>query len=400
MRVLTIAGEALRQELADHLASLPGIEAVPSQAGVPELEDLQQIIRVYRPDCLLVDFEDQPRAEVLIGEAEDLLAGVQIVAVAAKVDPALTLKLMHMGVRECLARPIRADELREILGFVQKNLAAHPAAARRQADLFTFFPAKAGVGTSTVCLGTSCALAEELGARTLLLDCDLAAGIVKFHLKVSNSASLLDAIVHAKNLDANLWEHMMGKYGKLDVLHGGSLVAPPAIDPADLQQVLAFARARYEVICADLASAVDQWSIHLMRESRRIFLVTSPEVASVHLAQARVKSFRELGLLDRVNLVVNRKDYRRGHLDDNVIAEAVGIPVAFYIGNDYDACSNALLKGAPVPSASDVGRSIMNLARSMRNDLAAPPAEPHHRHKFLEFFHVVQEEDPITVWRD
>jgi hypothetical protein len=87
-------------------------------------------------------------------------------------------------------------------------------------------------------------------------------------------------------------------------------------------------------------------------------------------------------------------------LDDNVIAEAVGIPVAFYIGNDYDACSNALLKGAPVPSASDVGRSIMNLARSMRNDLAAPPAEPHHRHKFLEFFHVVQEEDPITVWRD
>jgi Flp pilus assembly CpaE family ATPase len=48
----------------------------------------------------------------------------------------------------------------------------HPSPALRYADLYTFLPAKPGVGTSAIAISASCALAEDIGARTLLMDCE------------------------------------------------------------------------------------------------------------------------------------------------------------------------------------------------------------------------------------
>jgi len=181
-------------------------------------------------------------------------------------------------------------------------------------------------------------------------------------------------------------------------LHAGNLIAPPRINATSLQRVLSIARAQYQVICADLGSVLDEFSIELLRESQRIFLVTTPEVPSVHLAQARARSLSDLGLEDRINLVLNRKDHWRGHLDAGIIAEAVGLPVAFSIGNDYATCSKAIIDGAAIPGASDIGRGILELAHSLRTDL--PNAIPRgYGRKFLEFFHVSHVEDPTTVWR-
>ena len=74
---------------------------------------------------------------------------------------------------------------------------------------------------------------------TLLLDCDLAAGLVNYHLKLSNSSSILDALHHSASLDEDLWRQMVGKHDNLDVLHAGGLNPPSSVDPADLQRVLA-----------------------------------------------------------------------------------------------------------------------------------------------------------------
>jgi Flp pilus assembly CpaE family ATPase len=67
----------------------------------------------------------------------------------------------------------------------------------KSSDLYTFLPAKPGVGTSTIALSTSCALAEEMNAHTLLMDCDLAAGAIQFLLKLGQSASVIDAVNHS-----------------------------------------------------------------------------------------------------------------------------------------------------------------------------------------------------------
>ncbi|HXP83665.1 MAG TPA: hypothetical protein VN841_03040 [Bryobacteraceae bacterium] len=399
LRVLTVLpDQALSQVLAAELARLPDVHLALSLSAFPDLESLQRTIRVHKPDVVILDVES-PEAEALLAGMDNILPGLPVVGIAHKVSGDLAHQLLHWGIREYLELPVTPEKVRELVDFLQTVLRKHPPAAARPADLYTFFPAKPGCGTTTIALSTSCALAEELSAHTLLLDCDLAAGIVNFHLKLGHSASMLDALGHAENLDPDLWHQMVGKCGKLEVLHAGGLMPPPPLDPASLQKVLAVARALYEVVVADLGSNLDALSIELMRESRRIFLVTTPEVAAVHLAQVRVNSLTDLGLVDRVSLVLNRKDTCKGQLNSAEVSEATGMPVAYSIGNDYQTCSDATLRGAPVARESDIGQDILHLANSLRADPSqALPPPP--RRRFLEFFKVARGSDPTVVWRD
>jgi Flp pilus assembly CpaE family ATPase len=63
--------------------------------------------------------------------------------------------------------------------------------------------------------------------KTLLLDCDLAAGTIQFLLKLGSTASLVDALAHADALDEDLWRQMVARWDKLDVLQAGELDTRP-----------------------------------------------------------------------------------------------------------------------------------------------------------------------------
>jgi pilus assembly protein CpaE len=265
-------------------------------------------------------------------------------------------------------------------------------------DLYTFLPAKPGVGCSTITMSTSCALAEEIGARTLLLDCDLAAGTIKFLLKLGSSSSIVDAMGHALNLDEGLWTHMVGQWDKLDVLHAGELAPPPSIDLNSLRAVLAIARSQYQVICADLASSMDEFTIDLMRQSRKIFVVTTPEVVPLYMAGQRIHALKSLGLDDKVNLLLNRKSGRRGDIADEDVVRATGMPIAFSFCNDYCDVGTSIVKGSPVSNDCKLGQSILNLARSVAPGTSSK--EPSQPRRFLEFFHVPKVPEADEVYHD
>jgi pilus assembly protein CpaE len=301
---------------------------------------------------------------------------------------------MHLGIREHLTSPIEESKLAAAVEAVKQRLRTHPVSAPSPADIYTFLPAKPGVGTSTIAVSTSCALAEDLGVKTLLLDGDLTAGTIQFLLKLGPTASVIDALRHAENLDEDLWSQMVGKWDKLEVLHAGELDTPPGMELPGLEPVLSMARSQYEVICADLGSHFDPLSMALLKDSRRIFLVTTPEVAPLHLARARMRRLTELGLNDRVSLLLNRKV--RSKVADSDVEKAVGIPVSYSFSDDYLGVQDAVLRASPVPQGSELGESILNLAHSLAPHRELKQTSRHR--KFLKFFHVSRTHDTDVVW--
>jgi pilus assembly protein CpaE len=389
---------AQSRELAAILLDTPEVEVVRTLSAYPAVDDLLRIIRVRGVDLMFLCVDDFSRAEILATCVDDLKPGLPIITVGGHSDPELAHKLMRLGIREHLTSPIDRQVLATAIDSVRRRMKKMPATVLRLADLYTFLPAKPGAGASTIAVNTSHALADDLGARTLLLDCHLAAGTIKFLLKLGNSASIVDAIGRADNLDEDMWCQMMGKWGKLDVLHAGRLDSPVNIDLPGLHRVLAMARSQYEVICADLASSLDPFSLDMMRESRRIFLVTTPEVLPLHLAGERVRCLSEQGLGDRISLLLNRKDSLRESLADGEVARLVGMPVAYTFTNDYVSVQNSILKGSAISYPSDLGRSIQELAHSLVPHLE--PKENPRRRKFLEFFHVPRLREADGVWHD
>jgi hypothetical protein len=136
-----------------------------------------------------------------------------------------------------------------------------------------------------------------------------------------------------------------------------------------------------------------------MHEARRIFLVTTPELVPLYLAD-RLKHFKELGLADKVSLLLNRKNAAHRGLSDTEASQMVGLPIAHTFSNDYPGVQGAILDGVPISQRSSLGQSIMTLARSLAPAVSMHDAPPVHQRKFLELFHVPSARDHETVRRD
>ena len=398
--ILVVPDETLHHNLVEALVEFPEIEVVRQVAPYPAPEDLLRIIRARRPDFIFISSEDFPRFQALAAAVDDRMPGLPVISVVREANPAeLIPKLMHLGVRDLLTSPITHEKLGETVASLARQLAKRPAPVVRLGDIYAFLPAKPGVGSSTITVSTSCALADELHVRTLLLDCDLMAGVTRFLLKLGNSSSIVNALEHADSLDEDLWAQMVGHWDGLEVLHAGELAPPATLTAASLEIVLGFARAQYDTICADLASSLDPFTVQIMHEARQVFLVTTPELVPLYLTADRFRHLKELGLADKVSLLLNRKNPGHRGLSDGDVAHLAGLPIAHEFCNDYPGVQGAILDGAPVPHRSSLGHSIMALARSIAPSAPGHNAPPRPR-KFLEFFHVPSARDHETVWRD
>jgi pilus assembly protein CpaE len=396
--IVVIPDPALNHDLVTALAEFPEIELVRQVAPYPEPDDFLRIVRARRPDFVFISAQDFDQFQALAAAVDVRMPGLPVISVLHDADPALIPKLMHLGVRDLLTSPITHQKLAETLASLAEQLTKRPPPVVRLGDLYAFLPAKPGVGASTIAVSTSCALSDELHIRTLLLDCDLMAGVTKFLLKLGNSSSIVNALDHADALDEDLWSQMVGHWDGLEVLHAGELVPPTNLTSASLEVVLGFARGLYDTICADLASSLDPFTVQIMREARRIFLVTTPELVPLYLAADRLRRLKDLGLAEKVSLLLNRKNPGHRGLSDGEAAQLAGLPVAYSFSNDYAGVQGAILDGVPVSHRSGLGHSIMALAQSLAPAASHHEAPPRQR-RFLEFFHVPSSPDRETAWK-
>ncbi|HEY1756280.1 MAG TPA: hypothetical protein VGG72_12840 [Bryobacteraceae bacterium] len=391
--LLICANQRVKEGIAASLFRIPDLDLVREWERHPSPDALLRSIRIRGVNLVLLDADDFDRAKDLAAAMDHQMPGIPVITFGSQEGLKRLPRMKHKGMRDHLMLPVSDAALADGVFSARRRLQTHPLAEAKLSDLYTFLPAKAGVGASTIALSTSCALAEELGARTLLLDCDLHSGAIQFLLKLGDGASIVEAMKLGGNLDEDRWSQMVGHSGKLEVLHAGGLEAEPDADLEGLQQVLGMARAQYEVICADLPSSLDSLSVALMQESRRIFLVTTPEVVPLYLAAARLRRLTDLGLAGRISLLLNRKSSKK--LGDEQVAEMVGIPVMHRFSNDYKGVQSSILNSAPVAQASDLGQSILNLAHSLAPHLEVKPA--HTQRRFLEFFRVSSVNETMTM---
>jgi pilus assembly protein CpaE len=276
------------------------------------------------------------------------------------------------------------ESLGELAGVVERAAAAldrSPVNIAVTDEVITILPAKPGVGCSTVALNASVALADDPSARVLLADFDLNCGMIAFMLRLEAEHSLVDAAEHAAHLDEDLWPKLVSKAGALDVLPAGPMRPGFRIEPPAMRYLLDFARRNYSVVCADLSGLMERFSVELMQESKRIFLVTTAELPALHLARQKLDYLRSLDLEGRVSLVLNRA--QKGALVSSAeIEKIIGLPVAIEVPNDYRGVHKALSEAKPVNARSELGRSYVELARRI---LSKQP-EPKRERRFVDYF--------------
>lgn len=368
---LTLALEASAQvEVARTLDHYPtGIEMIRS-------------VRALAAEILFINFESLKKGLEIIHILEAEGSPLQIVGFDKKLDPAVLRETMRAGVREFLAEPFEARAVLETLASIKTQFDRRPAVYQSTNQIFSFLPSKAGVGTSTIAANVSAALARRPDTRVLLSDFDLNSGMLRFMLKLTNDFSVPDAIDRAGDVDENLWPQLVTAVQGMDVLHAGRLNPNYRIEPSQISNLVAFMRRTYQVLCFDLSGNLEKYSLELMQESKRILLVCTGEIPSLHLAREKMAFLKEQALSARVAVVLNRMDKHPLFSKDQV-EDLLGVPVARVFANDYQAVNRSVEAGKLLDPDTDLGRSFADFAAQLMDQPGVKPEGA--KRRFLEF---------------
>src|SRR5579863_9753245 len=148
LRTLLICpDDELGRQFGDVLPEMPDLEVSRVLREYPSPEELLRTIRVRKTELLFLCVDDFARAELLAKCVDDLMPGFPVVTVSSREGVEVLHKLMHLGIREHLASPVTLAAVMAVIERVNTRLKTHPVAGLRPSDLYTFLPAKPGVGT-------------------------------------------------------------------------------------------------------------------------------------------------------------------------------------------------------------------------------------------------------------
>jgi pilus assembly protein CpaE len=287
-------------------------------------------------------------------------AGVAVVAVGPK-DPDLILGSLREGARHFVVDSDEA-ELRRVV----EALAGTAAPAGRLGQLTALFATRGGVGATTVGVNLAGALARQQD-RVCLLDFDLLLGDVQPFLDLSGGYSLSDVMTNMTRLDREVLDASVTRHasGVHVIAQSGKLEEAERIRTGGVRALLDFLRGHYQQLVVDGLCGFDELSLQVLDACQQIVMVLTQDVPSVRSTRRCLELFRQLGYADRqIKLVVNR--YQRGsEITAEVISEAVGLPVAHTLANDFASASAAINRGVVLHEAaprSPLTRDLESLA--------------------------------------
>lgn len=334
--------------------------------GYPPRQTLEIRLRQVQPDVVLIDLVSSLDAACeLIQIITQVSPLSHVIGLHNANDSEALLRSLRLGASDFLYAPFDPAAQLEAAERLRRLKEPDQPADRELGRVIAFASSKPGSGASTLSAQTAFTLKKLTGRRVLLLDLDLMGGTIGFYLKLNHAYSMLDAIEHANRLNPAVWSSMIAHCGGIDILPAPD--APISADvPGDrLHSVLQYARMLYDWVVVDLPAIFYRPSLLMLTEADYMFLVSTGELPSLHLARKAITMLTQLGLTkDRYRLLVNRVNKRDGiGLAD--LEKIFNSPVDAMFPNDYFSLHRVVTLGQPLGADCELGKAVEGLARKI-----------------------------------
>jgi pilus assembly protein CpaE len=310
------------------------------------IEVLKALSAAY-PDLLLAAAHPAPSAELILGA-------------------------MRAGASEFLTPPF---DLRRLTRNVGRPLLLSTAAAPK-GKVIAFLPAQSGNGASTAALHAACAAARELRDKVLLVELDFHCSVLRQRLKVEPARGIAEILERTGDLE-ELWPWVVQPWNGIDLLP--SPASSRSMACKSLQQlpnVVSFAASRYSTVVLDLPSALMTSTRQLLALTDELYLICTPEVASLYLARRRALELLDMGMPKAsLRVVINRAGSAQ-RLPTQDLAQAIGFPVYCSLDNDYLALNQAWEEAKLLSREAGLGRQLHELGAAMVGVTQPAPQAP------------------------
>jgi pilus assembly protein CpaE len=317
---------------------------------------------------VVVGLTEQQHALALIQEISRSRPDIVIAAADIARESEAVIAAMRAGATEFLAPPFELLHLQEAL---DKRSAGD--GTKKPGRLTAVLPSRGGSGASMVAVHLANSISRISKCRVLLVDFDFQAGSIAFRLGVNPEFTLADALGRIDIVD-ELWQRLAYQREGFELLAApASFKSMPLENLGRLPALFQSALETYPHVVVDMPPGMFSVSEAVLQQADQVYLVTAPEVVALHLARRRVSELLELGVpKERIKLIVNRIDSKQP-LREKEIEQAVGLPVARALSNDYASVSGAAMKGLLLDTDSGLGSQIHSLARHITGEELRQP---------------------------
>jgi len=354
------------REIADQfshsVARVRGFQVMSDLKMYPTQQTLEMRLRQLRPDVILLDLAtDLDAACELIRFIAGQKPAIQVVGLHVKNDSDAILRSLRVGAAEFLHAPFDPSIQEAAISRLQRLIQPEPGAERELGKVIIFSSTKPGSGASTLAAQTAFALQRMTGKRVLLADFDLMGGTIGFYLKLDQTHSVVDILQHSERMDARVWSSMTSNAGLIEVLPSPEMPYSEPVDPGRLHDVIQYARMLYDWVIVDLPSIFNRISLLALSQSDRAFLVSTSELASLHLARRAIKLLNHLGFdSSRFQMVI--KLDKRDNLSESDLSKLLGNPIDISLPNDYFSLHRVVTLGEALDGDTELGKAVEELA--------------------------------------
>jgi MinD-like ATPase involved in chromosome partitioning or flagellar assembly len=323
-----------------------------------------RLLKTYNCELIVIDLEDWPEAANWLRQIRRADVDSMIVGFRSGWNRLEQADFEEAGVTDLIRAPFSPLEL---------EAAVYQALHRRypvaNPNLLILMPAKAGTGCSTVALNLAAELHHEQKKKVLLIEADRRSGVLSILLDLETRSSLDDALSVAATMTPVQWQQFYEDLG-IHMLLANPRKRGPLPGWIHYFYLLRFVNGRYDYIVVDMPEVVNQATAELVRAANRVYLVCTPEVPSLKMAELRRQELLDCEIgRDQIQVILNR--WEKGGLSMQAVEKTLGQPVFATLANDYTAVRDSITESRVVAGNSQFSRDCAALARKL---VGLPPA--------------------------
>ncbi|HEX4168222.1 MAG TPA: AAA family ATPase [Bryobacteraceae bacterium] len=370
--------------LRDNIVGVLEQERGSNPLGVQDARDWPNVVETLRqeqPEVLMLELGPVlARLGDALREVRSCTPHTKVVALHPSADTESILAALRSGVHEFVHPPWQ-DTLWPAL---ERVISLDSAPGDRQGKIIGFLSAKGGCGATTIACHVAADLRRQTKSKVLLVDLDLASGMVGFAMKVQTSYSVIDAVQNLSRLDESLWKALIveAKPG-LDIVPAPSTISSDSyIAKDDLCQLIRFMRMHHDWVVLDLGRSLNRFAADIYEDLDQLFLVSVLEVTALHGLKTIVRRLTDRGEnLEKLQLILNRTP-KMMDMSTEDLAKILGRPLYAMLPNDYPSLYRAYSNGTLLPPEDRLAKQFSALTSKM---IGVSAAQPKNKKKFRLF---------------
>ncbi len=358
----------IRQQVGD-MVEISAVEPDPTKG--------LEAVRANQPSLAVLFLDNDPEA-IFDVTSQIKLDGCTTMIVSRQRDPERILRAMRSGAKDFAYLEEGNDDVRRAilnLSLASPAPTAQPASAR--GTVVAVFGCKGGVGATAIATGLAGALLPEgpdQKGQVVLLDVNFQMGDVLVFLDLASRYTWRDLINNLHRLDEDLLHQSLTvhQHGVYVVSQSDAVEEADELSPAGIAKAIAFLRRHFEFVVVDGLRDFSETSLVVLDLADKVLLTMTQDIPALKNANRCMGIFRQLRYgPDKLKLVVNRYQ-KRGSLDIDSIADALGVNIDATVANDFPTVIKSINEGALLVTsaprsrvAKDV-RSLVTLVRGER----------------------------------